>query len=111
MRKGRIVAGSEHLAVEGIQIMYRKAPPFASRKGMSHAQARGCATRAVENKAWAAPPANLLVARVKITSYNQHCSAPFFRALVVYRYQVYSVKGADAVIQSALIQSDRRETV
>ena len=29
-------------------------------------------------------------------------SAPFFRALVVYRYQVYSVKGADAVIQSAL---------
>ena len=28
-------------------------------------------------------------------------SAPFFRALVVYRYQVYSVKGADAVIQSA----------
>jgi hypothetical protein len=41
---------------------------------------------------------NLLVARVKITSYNHHCSAPFFRALVVYSYQVYSVKGADAVI-------------
>jgi hypothetical protein len=34
-------------------------------------------------------------------SYN-HCSAPFFRALVVYRCQVYSVKGADTVIQSAL---------
>ncbi len=25
---------------------------------------------------------NLLIARVKITSYNQHCSAPFLRALV-----------------------------
>jgi hypothetical protein len=50
------------------------------------------------------PPAhhrNLLVARMKITSYNHHCSAPFFRALVVYSCQVYSVKGADAVIQSA----------
>ena len=35
---------------------------------------------------------NLLIARVKITSYNQHCSAPFFRALVVYTYQVYSEK-------------------
>jgi hypothetical protein len=44
---------------------------------------------------------NLLAARVKITSYNHHCSAPFYRALVVYRCQVYSVKGADAVIQSA----------
>jgi hypothetical protein len=41
---------------------------------------------------------NLLIARVKITSYNQHCSAPFFRALVVYRYQVYSGEGADNVI-------------
>ena len=34
------------------------------------------------------PPAlvhhgDLLIARVKITTYNQHCSAPFFRALVV----------------------------
>jgi hypothetical protein len=26
---------------------------------------------------------DLLVASVKITAYNQHCSAPFFRALVV----------------------------
>jgi hypothetical protein len=49
--------------------------------------------------------ANFLAARVKITSYNHHCSAPFFRALGVYRCQVYSVKGADAVIQSALVQS------
>jgi hypothetical protein len=32
---------------------------------------------------------------MKITSYNHHCSAPFFRALVVYSCQVYSVKGAD----------------
>ena len=40
---------------------------------------------------------------MKITSYNPAAagSAPFFRALVVYRCQVYSVKGADAVIQSA----------
>ncbi|MFZ0819408.1 MAG: hypothetical protein WAM91_05020, partial [Candidatus Acidiferrales bacterium] len=43
----------------------------------------------------------LLVARVKITTYNHHCSAPFFRALVVYSYQVYSEGGADNVIQSA----------
>jgi hypothetical protein len=50
---------------------------------------------------------NLLVARVKITSYNHHCSAPFFRALVVYSCQVYSVKGADAVIQSAQGQQRR----
>jgi hypothetical protein len=33
-------------------------------------------------------------------------SAPFFRALVVYRYQVYSVKGAEAVIQSASTLDD-----
>ncbi len=32
-------------------------------------------------RGWA--PRDLLVARVKITSYNHHCSAPFFRALVV----------------------------
>jgi hypothetical protein len=37
---------------------------------------------------------------VNITSYNQHCSAPFFRALVVYSYQVYSREGADNVIPS-----------
>jgi hypothetical protein len=44
----------------------------------------------------------LLVASMKITSYNQRRaagSAPFFRALVVYRYQVYSEGGADNVIQ------------
>jgi hypothetical protein len=41
---------------------------------------------------------NLLIARVKITSYNEHRSAPFFRALVVYSYQVYSGEGADNVI-------------
>ena len=45
---------------------------------------------------------NLLIARAKITPYNQHCSPPFFRALVVYSYQVYSGEGADNVIQSAL---------
>ena len=26
---------------------------------------------------------DMLIARVKIAAYNQHCSAPFFRALVV----------------------------
>jgi len=41
---------------------------------------------------------DLLIACMKITSYNQHCSAPFFRALVVLRNQVYSELGADAVI-------------
>jgi hypothetical protein len=41
---------------------------------------------------------NLLIARVKITSYNEHRSAPFFRALVVDSCQVYSGEGADAVI-------------
>jgi hypothetical protein len=44
---------------------------------------------------------NLPIACVKIASYNQHCSAPFFPALVVYSYQVYSGEGADNVIQSA----------
>jgi hypothetical protein len=39
-----------------------------------------------------------LVARVKITSCNHHRSAPFFRALVLYGYQVYSEQGADNVI-------------
>jgi len=39
-----------------------------------------------------------LIARVKITSYNQHRSAPFFRALVGDSYQVYSGEGADNVI-------------
>ena len=38
---------------------------------------------------------------MKITSYNKHRSAPFFRALVVLRNQVYSELGADAFIQSA----------
>src|ERR1039457_1720168 len=33
---------------------------------------------------------NLLIARVKITSYTLHCSAPFFRAFVVYICHVYS---------------------
>jgi hypothetical protein len=41
---------------------------------------------------------NLLVARLKITTYNQHRSAPFFRASVVYCNQVYSELGADAFI-------------
>jgi hypothetical protein len=41
---------------------------------------------------------DLLVTCVKITSYNHHRSAPFFRALVVYSYQVYSEEGADNVI-------------
>jgi hypothetical protein len=41
---------------------------------------------------------DLLVARVKITSCNHHRSAPFFRALVLYGYQVYSEQGADNVI-------------
>jgi hypothetical protein len=34
-----------------------KSPLFASRIGMGNLQVRTCATRAVENKAWAAPPA------------------------------------------------------
>jgi hypothetical protein len=48
---------------------------------------------------------DLVLARVKITPYNPAAagSAPFFRALVVYSYQVYSVKSADAVIQSAVL--------
>jgi hypothetical protein len=41
---------------------------------------------------------DLLIACVKITAYNQHCSAPFFRAWSFNSNQVYSVEGADAVI-------------
>ena len=35
---------------------------------------------------------------MEIASYNEHRSAPFLRALVDYRRQVYSVEGADDVI-------------
>jgi hypothetical protein len=38
---------------------------------------------------------------VKITTYNEHRSASFFRALVVKRYRVYSGQGAGNFIQSA----------
>jgi hypothetical protein len=38
---------------------------------------------------------------MKITSYNQHCSAPFPEPWSSNSCQVYSVEGADAVIQSA----------
>jgi hypothetical protein len=41
---------------------------------------------------------NLMVARVKITSYNQHRSAPFSEPWSLNGYQVYSTEGADAVI-------------
>jgi hypothetical protein len=44
---------------------------------------------------------NLLVARVKITSYNHPAaagSAPFFSSLGRQRYQVYSEEGADNVV-------------
>ena len=37
---------------------------------------------------------NLLITRVKITTYNPHESAPFLRALVVKRYRVYSLAGS-----------------
>jgi hypothetical protein len=43
---------------------------------------------------------DVLLARVKITAYNHHRSAPSFRALVVLQRQVYSLEGADAFIQS-----------
>src|SRR4029077_11230751 len=39
---------------------------------------------------------------MKITSYNQHCSAPFPEPWSFNSCQVYSVEGADAVIQSAV---------
>jgi len=45
----------------------------------------------------------LVAERVEITSVNHHCSAPFFRALVVYSHQVYSVIVPDTVIQSAAL--------
>src|SRR5882672_2253405 len=48
---------------------------------------------------------NLLIACVKITSYNQHCSAPFPEPWSSNSCQVYSVEGADAVIQSACIRA------
>jgi len=41
---------------------------------------------------------NLLIARVKITAYNPHCSAPFSEPWSSYNYQVYSEEGADNVI-------------
>src|SRR5208282_3303583 len=45
---------------------------------------------------------NLLIACMKITSYNQHCSAPFSEPWSLNSYQAYSVEGADNVIQSAV---------
>jgi len=41
---------------------------------------------------------NLLIACVKITTYNQIARTPLFRALVVQQLPVYSGEGADAVI-------------
>jgi hypothetical protein len=41
---------------------------------------------------------NLLIARVKITAYNHHRSAPFFRALVVSATKSTRPEGADNVI-------------
>src|SRR2546427_212883 len=41
---------------------------------------------------------NLLIACMEITSYNQHCSAPFSEPWSSNSCQVYSVEGADAVI-------------
>jgi len=41
---------------------------------------------------------DLLIACVKIATYNQHCSAPFPEPWSSYSNQVYSVEGADAVI-------------
>src|SRR5260370_385832 len=43
---------------------------------------------------------NLLIARVKITSYNLHCSAPSSRALVAHHAKSTRVLGADAVMKS-----------
>jgi len=43
---------------------------------------------------------NLLIACMKIATYNQHCSAPFPEPWSFNSNQVYSVEGADAVIQS-----------
>src|SRR5487761_896953 len=43
---------------------------------------------------------NLLIACMEITSYNQHRSAPFSEPWSLNSYQVYSVEGADNVIQS-----------
>jgi hypothetical protein len=39
---------------------------------------------------------------MKITSYNQHCSAPFSEPWSFNSCQVYSERGADNVIQSAV---------
>jgi len=43
---------------------------------------------------------NLLIAGMKIATYKQHCSAPFPEPWSFNSNQVYSVEGADAVIQS-----------
>src|SRR2546422_6056663 len=43
---------------------------------------------------------DLLIACMKIATYNQHCSAPFPEPWSLNSRQVYSVEGADAVIQS-----------
>src|SRR6266478_1158289 len=43
---------------------------------------------------------DLLIACMKITTYNQHCSAPFPEPWSLNSCQVYPVEGADAVIQS-----------
>src|SRR5262249_1288750 len=43
---------------------------------------------------------NLLKLGVKICSYNDHCSAPFSRALVGLHHQIYSGVGADIVMES-----------
>src|SRR5260370_5514804 len=44
---------------------------------------------------------NLLIALVKITSYNLHCSAPASRALVAHHAKSTRVLGADAVMKSS----------
>jgi len=44
---------------------------------------------------------------MKIATYNQHCSAPFPEPWSLNSRQVYSVEGADAVIQSIECQALR----
>src|SRR5262249_32974256 len=43
---------------------------------------------------------NLLIARMKITSYNLHCSAPSSRALVAHHAKSTRVPGADLLMKS-----------
>src|SRR5262249_50878015 len=49
---------------------------------------------------------NLLKLGVKICSYNDHCSAPFSRALVGLHHQIYSGVGADIVMESITPTTD-----